>query len=362
MDMQAELKAEWLEQVDDAIAEAGDDRKKQREAINRIELELGQEAAAYAERRFSEKKIEWFKPNEKIVEEAIKTVIPELERFNFDAAISSNDKVKAKIGELAAIFDSDKSEERLRYNSKKAELAEQLKVELDGGVTQMDVHRAVQQHIKNEKKEVKELTQPQKVVAFVMNRDNYDLWVDPTDRVGHVSVRVGGHWENYRLGERLLEEKLRAEYGRRYWTEGNGGRVPAVLTSSALSEGIGLMKGLAAGREETIPALRVGGVGDGMLEEVWIDLCSRNWELVRVTRKGWHLVTEGLPKVKFIRKAGMLPLPIPRKGKIGELKRFINVKEEDFILQCGWLVSTLKPTGPYAPLFLVGPPGVAKTT
>jgi hypothetical protein len=365
MDMQAELKAEWLEQVDDAIAEAGDNRNKQRAAIDRIELQFGQEAAAYAERRFK-KKIEWFKP--KVVDEVIEDAAKEIKAaikavpFNFDAAISSNERVKGKIGELAAVFKSDETEERLQYNSKKAELAEQLKIEFKEGVTQMDVHRSVMLHIKNEKKENKELTQPQKVVALVMNKENYALWVDPTDRVGHVSMRIGGHWENYRLGERLLDEKLRAAYGRRYWTEFNGGKVPAVITSSSLHEAIGLMRGLAGYREEIIPALRVGGVGDGMLEEVWIDLCNRDWEFVRVTPKGWSIVTEGKPKVKFIRRAGMMSLPWPKKGNIWELKRFINVKEEDFVLECGWLASVFKPTGPYSPQFLVGPPGVAKTT
>jgi hypothetical protein len=356
----------WLEQANKAIAEAGHDRDKQRETIDRIELELGQQAAAYAESRFIEEnrkaaKIDWFKPNEKIIDEVVRDAEIELP-FNFDAAISSNEKVRGKIGELAAVFDSDKTEERLLYNTKKAELVEQLRVELNEGVTPMDVHRSVMLHIKNDTKENKELTQPQKVVAFVMNRDNYELWIDPTDRIGHVSVRVGGHWENYRLGERLLEEKLRAEYGRRYWTEFTGGRVPAVLTSSSLNEGIGLMRGLAAYRDEIIPALRVGGVGDGNLEEVWIDLCNRDWELVRVTRQGWHLMTDAKPKVKFIRRAGMLPLPWPTKGDIRELKRFINVKEEDFVVEVGWLAGALKPTGPYPPQFIVGVAGAAKTT
>jgi hypothetical protein len=367
--MQAErdYRHDWLKQVDNAIAEAGDDRDKQRETIDRIELELGQQAAAYAESRFIEEnqraeKIEWFKRNEKIIDEVVRDAKIEVP-FNFDAAISSNDKVRAKIGELAAVFDSDKTEERLLYNTKKTELVDRLRAELNAGVTPMDVHRSVMLHIKNDKKDNKELTQPQKVVAFVMNRDNYELWIDPTDRVGHVSVRVGGHWENYRLGERLLEEKLRAEYGRRYWTEVNGGRVPAVVTSSSLNEGIGLMRGLAAYRDEIIPALRVGGVSeDGKLEEVWVDLCNRDWELVSVTRKGWCLVTEGKPKVKFIRRAGMMALPIPRKGNIRDLKRFINVKEEDFVVEVGWLAGALKPTGPYPPQFIVGVAGAAKTT
>ena len=44
---------------------------------------------------------------------------------------------KGLLTELGEVFESDKSEERLSYNTQKAEVAKAL------GVTQMDVHRAV---------------------------------------------------------------------------------------------------------------------------------------------------------------------------------------------------------------------------
>jgi hypothetical protein len=51
--------------------------------------------------------------------------------------------------ELKLIFESDKSEERLRYNTRKAEVAETL------GVTQMDVHRALIALIEDNKRNKK---------------------------------------------------------------------------------------------------------------------------------------------------------------------------------------------------------------
>ena len=76
---------------------------------------------------------------------------------SFKITLLTADQQKERIAELAEIFQSDKTEERLRYNTRKAEIAEELEVQ------QMDVHRAVMLNIDKEKKEKKDLTQSQKV-------------------------------------------------------------------------------------------------------------------------------------------------------------------------------------------------------
>jgi len=224
------------------------------------------------------------------------------------------------IAELAEIFNSDKTEERLRYNRRKAEIAEVL------DVTQMDVHRSVMLYVETQKKAKTELTQSQKVISLA---DKLQLWVDPMDKAAHASIVVGKHYENYRLGDGSFEDWVRAEYGRRHWVEIDRRRVPAVLGNQVLHEGIATMKAMAAGYCQIEPALRVGGVPG----EVWIDLGRDDWELVRVSVKGWGLFISGEPGVRFVRKPGMLALPMPVHGaKIEELRPFLNVRREDFVL------------------------------
>jgi hypothetical protein len=56
----------------------------------------------------------------------------------------------------------------------------------------MDVHRAVQKYIKDEKEEKKELTQSQKVVALVLDTKKVELWVDPSGPVAELVGIEGG--------------------------------------------------------------------------------------------------------------------------------------------------------------------------
>ena len=93
------------------------------------------------------------------MEELKRTVAGIKSKPDFKITILSDGEKKERIAELAEIFQSDKTEERLRYNTRKAEVAEELEVQ------QMDVHRAVMHYLEKEKKEKRDLTQSQKVVV-----------------------------------------------------------------------------------------------------------------------------------------------------------------------------------------------------
>jgi hypothetical protein len=94
--------------------------------------------------------------------------------------------------------------------------------------------------------------------------------------------------------------------------------------------------------------------------EIFVDLCNDDWEAVRVTAAGWSIVES--PPVRFIRTAGMLPLPRPaRDGRIEVLRPFVNVADADFPLVVAHLLVYLRPRGPYPNLDLCGPPGAAKS-
>jgi hypothetical protein len=274
------------------------------------------------------------------------------------AAIQSliGNRAQLLIEELARVFKSDDSLGRLQYNNQKAEVAEAL------GVFPMDVHRAMKKWIDDkdeEKKKTKELTPGQKVIALSYG-EHIALWADPGEEVAYASICAAGHWENYKIGSSDFERWLIREYGRRHWYEMDGRRIPSIIKREAYNEGIGVMEARAFEGQKIIPRLRVGGEGG----RVWLDLGRDDWMLIKVTAEGWEEFREGVPGVAFIRRPGMLPLPVPeRGGDIRELGKFLNVKtDDDLALQSGWLVGTLMPEGPYPVDAVIGSGDTGKTT
>lgn len=96
----------------------------------------------------------------------------------------------------------------------------------------------------------------------------------------------------------------------------------------------------------------------------YIDLADDDWNIVKVTAEGWTVISSADCDIRFIRKAGMLPLPIPQRGgSIDELRPFVNCPTDDlWVLFLSWLVSCLRARGPYAVLAMSGEQGSAKST
>jgi hypothetical protein len=95
---------------------------------------------------------------------------------------------------------------------------------------------------------------------------------------------------------------------------------------------------------------------------IYVDLANDAWEAVEVAPTGWRVVAN-LP-VRFRRGRGMAPLPHPvAGGSIEELWPFVNVPDdEQRVMAVSWLVTALRPTGPYPVLILQGEQGSAKST
>lgn len=94
---------------------------------------------------------------------------------------------------------------------------------------------------------------------------------------------------------------------------------------------------------------------------IYLDLGDSMWQAVEVRPSGWSIVSE-LP-VRFRRSKGMMALPKPEHGgSISSLRRFVNVKEDDWVLFVSWLIAAFRPKGPYPILGLKGEQGSAKTT
>jgi hypothetical protein len=167
---------------------------------------------------------------------------------------------------------------------------------------------------------------------------------------GFASVRSGDHVEHVAIRGRAFRSWL----ARRYFLHTRRAAGDQALRDAvATIEGIALYDG-----PEHKTAVRVAEY-DGA---IFIDLCDAQWRAAKVTAGGWEIAPR--PPVRFIRSAGMLPLPAPeRGGTVKELRRFVNVaSDEDWALLAGFLVCAMRPSGPYPVLVLTGEQGSAKST
>jgi len=99
--------------------------------------------------------------------------------------------------------------------------------------------------------------------------------------------------------------------------------------------------------------LRVGEV-DGV---IYLDRADDRGRVVEITADGWRDIANS--QARFLRPAGMLPLPEPeRGGDVKKLRKFINTaSDDDWRLVLGWLLAVVRPRGPYPHLALHGPQG-----
>jgi hypothetical protein len=95
--------------------------------------------------------------------------------------------------------------------------------------------------------------------------------------------------------------------------------------------------------------------------KVYLDLVDRERRMVEVEDVGWRIV--GTAPVRFRRSRGMLPLPVPEPdGTLDELRQFINVDDDTWVLVVAWLIGTLRPDRPMPPLQITGEQGTGKST
>lgn len=95
-------------------------------------------------------------------------------------------------------------------------------------------------------------------------------------------------------------------------------------------------------------------------KSIFIDLGDPSWRAIEITPSGWHIKSR--PPVKFRRSRGMLDLLRPvRGGHVEELREFLNVHSNDWPIVLAWLVTALRPCGPYPVMVLSGEQGSAKS-
>lgn len=175
-------------------------------------------------------------------------------------------------------------------------------------------------------------------------------YVHTPDQLAFAVIEVDGHQETRALKGQAFRRYLASKYYKTY------GKVP---TTKALQEALGVVegRGLYESPEENV-FTRVAG----RKNKIIVDLGDKAWRSIRIDGEGWRVLSSC--KAKFRRPAGMKPLPVPQLGgSIDELREFLNLAHgDDFVLIVSWLVTALRPTGPYPVLLLQGEAGSAKST
>lgn len=191
-------------------------------------------------------------------------------------------------------------------------------------------------------------TKPPIATRLVRLADTADLF-HTRDQEAFATVPVGAHRETWQL----KAKGFRLWLGRRFYEQ--EGRTP---NAQALQDALAELEGRAIydGVEHEVHVRLAEHEG-----AVYLDLGDAKWSAVEITPDRWRVVTDS--PVRFRRPKGLRPLPLPVEGDVGELRRFVNVADDrDWCLLVGWLVGTLRPTGPYPVLDLHGEQGSAKTT
>jgi hypothetical protein len=169
-------------------------------------------------------------------------------------------------------------------------------------------------------------------------------------REGYAEVCVNGHRETMRVGSKSFREYLSLQFFR------SEKKAPS---PQALASAIHTIEAQAVfeGSRKDVHVRVADADGD-----LWLDLGNDAWEAVHITRSGWALVQN--PPIKFVRRAGMLPLPRPEKGRsLREMMpRFVTISEDALVLVRGYQLGCLRGRGPYPILSLVGEQGSGKTT
>jgi hypothetical protein len=193
-----------------------------------------------------------------------------------------------------------------------------------------------------------EQQRPSQATMLVNLTSDTELWHTP-DGDAFATVTVDDHRENWPVRSKGFKRWL----SRRYFVE-----TEKAASSQAVSDALNVIEGRAMfdGAEHE-SYVRVGHLD----ETIYIDLGAPDWRAIEVTATGWQLIAN--PAVKFRRAKAMTALLVPTLGgSVEQLRRFVNVDDNDWPLVMTWLLAAMRPIGPYPVLCLHGEQGSAKTT
>jgi putative DNA primase/helicase len=182
--------------------------------------------------------------------------------------------------------------------------------------------------------------------------DGIELWHDPADKA-YASFSVGKHREHAPIRSSRFRNWLTLQYLDDH---------EAGLGKNAIEECLNAVEARAVGQGKRYTAFVRVAEHNG---RVFLDLCNDAWQAIECSKSGWTVIDD-VP-VKFIRREGMLSLPMPELvteqfSGIEELRSFFgNLSQGHFALVCAWLISCWRDTGVFPVLMVHGESGSGKT-
>lgn len=198
-------------------------------------------------------------------------------------------------------------------------------------------------------------SQADELVALA--RDCCELFHDGDGRA-FADVRTDTHRETHPARARSFRRFLRTAYFERN---------EKGVADQAVSDAVATLEGFAL-RDGPLRQVSVRFASDPATGAVYLDLGDPLWRAVEIDAKGWRVVLD--PPVRFVRPAGLRPLPVPSPRPPGAAprfdlptwRRFVHVDEKDRPVVLAWLVAAILVQGPYVTLVLLGEHGSGKST
>jgi hypothetical protein len=182
--------------------------------------------------------------------------------------------------------------------------------------------------------------------------ESIELWHDDADKA-YATFPVDGHREHAPTRSSRFRHWLTLQYL-------DAQQTPP--SKSAMDECLSAVEARAIAQGKRYTAFVRVAEHDG---RVFLDLCNDGWQAIECSKSGW-VVRDNVP-VKFIRRDGMLPLPVPERvteqlSGIEELRSFFgSLSQAHFALVAAWLMACLRDTGVFPVLMIHGESGSGKT-
>ena len=179
-----------------------------------------------------------------------------------------------------------------------------------------------------------------------------ELFTTPSGDL-YATMPAGGHTNTLPLTDRAFREWLAHEYFKATRTGISGGAITdAITTLSGIARDSGIQHHVYT---------RVAAVED----RVYLDLARDDRHVLTISADGWE-VTSAPTDIRFVRRLGMLPLPLPQRSdqSVADLlASVLNLKADstDMMLLVGWQVAALRGRKPFPILMISGEHGSAKS-
>jgi hypothetical protein len=190
--------------------------------------------------------------------------------------------------------------------------------------------------------------------ALLEVADDAEIWRTPEGET-YATYIVDRHCEHHLVGSRAFRDWLLAELARCYTSNER----PAAAGSNAVRDALlGIEARAFSNRQRQLAWLR-SAEHNG---DIYLDCGTDDWRAIRISPKGWEVVSQA--PVPIVRARKTAPLPVPAKpGDLRPLREVLHrLKDDDFILLIAWMLGALCPVGPYPILILGGEAGTGKST